>query len=283
MSTNSKNIPVDDRDWTKLTFGEQVKMLEVDGYVVLPNVLNESKVQTLKDEIAKVETKGADYSEKQRTSSDIAFLGGETTKLIANPPTISFLEKLFGDELVVMSYAYARSEPGHPGISLHTDGQPWGSEIFGYEGSVPVLIRVLNYLEDLTVDVSPFRVVPKSHLSLHSDGNPYLRYESHPDEIKVPVKAGSAVLLNHKTFHGNFPNTGNYTREMLAIAYRPAWGGPVQDVPNFPNEKVEHLPNEIKKLFKDKNIRKGDFFGGNKPKDMKSEAPGINIDRWLQK
>ena len=70
---------------------------------------------------------------------------------------------------------------------------------------------------------------------------------------------------------------------MLAIAYRPAWGGPVQDVPNFPNEKVEHLPNEIKKLFKDKNIRKGDFFGGNKPKDMKSEAPGINIDRWLQK
>ena len=47
-----------------------------------------------------------------------------------------------------MSYAYARSEPGHPGISLHTDGQPWGSEIFGYEGSVPVLIRVLNYLED---------------------------------------------------------------------------------------------------------------------------------------
>ena len=117
MSTNSKNIPVDDRDWTKLTFGEQVKMLEVDGYVVLPNVLNESQIQTLKDEIAKVETKGADYSEKQRTSSDIAFLGGETTKLIANPPTISFLEKLFGDELVVMSYAYARSEPGHPGIS----------------------------------------------------------------------------------------------------------------------------------------------------------------------
>ena len=66
MSTNSKNIPVDDRDWTKLTFGEQVKMLEVDGYVVLPNVLNESQIQTLKDEIAKVETKGADYSEKER-------------------------------------------------------------------------------------------------------------------------------------------------------------------------------------------------------------------------
>jgi len=258
-------------------------MLEVEGYLVLPNVLTESQVQLLKDEISTVETKGSDYSEKQRTSSDIAFLGGEVTKLIANPPTISFLKKLFGDELVVMSYAYARSEPGHPGIALHTDGQPWGSKIFGYEGSCPVLIRVLNYLEDLTVDVSPFRVVPKSHLSLHSDGNPYLRYESHPDEIKVPVKAGSAVLLNHKTFHGNFPNTGSYTREMLAIAYRPMWGGPIKEVANFPQEKTEQLPSEIKMLFKDKNIRKGDFHGGNKPKDMKSEAPGINIARWLQK
>ena len=111
-----------------------------------------------------------------------------------------------------MSYAYARSEPGHPGISLHTDGQPWGSQIFGYEGSVPVLVRVLNYLEDLTLEVSPFRVVPRSHLSMHSDGNPYLRYESHPDEVMVPVKAGSAVLINHRVFHGNFPNVGDYAR-----------------------------------------------------------------------
>jgi len=29
-----------------------------------------------------------------------------------------------GDEIILMPYAYARSELGHPGISLHTDGQP---------------------------------------------------------------------------------------------------------------------------------------------------------------
>ena len=283
MSTKHKDIRVDDRDWTKLTFGEQVKMLEVEGYVVLPDVISESKIKSLQDQLSDVKTKGVDYSERQRTTSDIPFLGGEITNLIANPPTISFLERLFGDELVLMSYVYARSEPGHPGMALHTDGQPWGSEIFGYEGSCPVLIRVLNYLEDLTLDVSPFRVIPRSHLSLHSEGNPYLRYESHPDEVKVPVKAGSAVLLNHKTFHGNYPNTGDYSRELLAIAYRPQWGGPVKEIENFPNEQVEQLPDNIKVFFKDKNSRKGDFFGSNKPKDMKSKAPGINVNRWLQK
>ena len=276
----TKQIKVDDRDWSKLSFGQQLKMLEIEGYLVLPNVLSEDKVELLKKETSKIDTKAADYSDKQRTAQGLAFLGGAITELIANPPTIAFLEKLFGDEIVVMSYAYARSEPGHPGISLHTDGQPWGSKIFGYEGSSPVLVRVLNYLEDLTLDVSPFRVVPRSHLSLHSDGNPYLRYESHPDEVKVPVKAGSAVLINHKVFHGNFPNTGDYAREMLAIAYRPAWGGPIQPVESWPEEGVKKLPDHIRRLFKDKNTRKGDFDGGNKPPNMKSEAPGIDVQRW---
>ena len=70
-------------------------------------------------------------------------------------------------------------------------------------GSCPVLVRVLYYLDDLTREVSPFRVVPHSHLSLHADGNPYQRFASHPEEVMVPVKAGGAVLINHRVFHGN--------------------------------------------------------------------------------
>ena len=93
--------------------------------------------------------------------------------------------------MIFMHYGYARSEPGHPGISLHADGQPYGSKIFGFEGSCPVLIRVLYYLDDLIPEVSPFRVVPRSHLCLHADANPYTRYESHPEEVMVPCKAGS--------------------------------------------------------------------------------------------
>ena len=80
------------------------------------------------------------------------------------------------------------------------------------------MVRVLYYLQDLTPEVSPFRVVPRTHLSMHADANPYKRYESHPGEVMIPTKAGSAVLINHKIFHGNYPNTGAYAREMLAIA-----------------------------------------------------------------
>ena len=33
---------IDDRDWSKLMLGERIRMLEVDGYVVLPGLLSRS-------------------------------------------------------------------------------------------------------------------------------------------------------------------------------------------------------------------------------------------------
>ena len=220
------------------------------------------------------------YSVHQRGRPKIQFVGGPITELIAHPPTIAFLGELLGSEIIMSHYGYARSEPGHPGISLHTDGQPYGSHIFGYEGSAPVMVRVLYYLDDLTPEISPFRVVPHSHLSMHADGNPYQRFENHPEEVMVPTVAGSAVLINHKVFHGNYPNVGDRAREMLAIAYRPAWAGPVEEVDEWDAEEVARLPEAVKPFFGERNTRHWSPDAGDKPPGMASEAPGINPSRW---
>ena len=271
---------VDDRDWSLLSLGERIRQIELEGYLVLPNLLSAPEVVRLQAEVAELETTPVDYSEHQRGCSSIQFRGGATTRLIAHPPTLAFLRELFGQDLIFMTYGYARSEPGHPGISLHTDGQPYGSEIFGYEGSCPWTVRVLYYLDDLTPDVSPFRVVPRSHLCMHADANPYQRFSAHPDEVMVTLKAGSAVLLNHKVFHGNYPNTGTRSRGMLAISYRPAWAGPVQPVDEWSSTELQQLPTEVRELFQSPNHRQGDFFGANKPANMPSVAPGMNVNRW---
>jgi hypothetical protein len=247
---------------------------------LLPDLLDPDHVARLKAITATFDTKAVDYSKNQRGRPGIQFDGGEITALIGHPPTLAFLRELFGDEVIFMHYGYARSEPGHPGISLHADGQPYGSQIFGFEGSCPVLVRVLYYLDDLIPEVSPFRVVPRSHLSLHAEGNPYKRYTDHPEEVMVPAQAGSAVLIHHRVFHGNFPNVGDYAREMLAIAYRPAWAGPIDEVPAWDNQDLETLPGDIRPLFADRNTRHWDYAGGNKPPNMAAEAPGINPSRW---
>ena len=270
---------IDDRNWSALSTGARIRQLEVEGYLLLPDLLDPDHVARLKAITATFDTKAVDYSKNQHGRPGIQFDGGEITALIGHPPTLAFLRELFGDEMIFMHYGYARSEPGHPGISLHADGQPYGSQIFGFEGSCPVLVRVLYYLDDLIPEVSPFRVVPRSHLSLHAEGNPYKRYTDHPEEVMVPAHAGSAVMIHHRVFHGNFPNVGDYAREMLAIAYRPAWAGPLDKVPTWDEKDLKNLPDDIRPLFADRNTRQWDYAGGNKPHGMAAEATGINPSR----
>lgn len=274
---------IDKRDWSALTLGGRIQQIEVEGYLVLPDLLDAEEVAALKAETATLETTPVDYSVHQRGCAKIQFHGGKITELVAHRPTVDFLRALMGHEIVMMGVDYARSEPGHPGISLHADGQPYGSEIFGYQGSCPWLVRVLYYLDDLTPDVSPFRVVPRSHLSMHADANPYLRYASHPEEVMVTARAGSAVLINHRVFHGNYPNVGQSAREMLAVAYRPGWAGPVDEVEEWNVDALDRLPDSVRPLFGSRNQRIWYFDGGNKPPDMKRDAPGMAPSRWERK
>ncbi len=273
-------VIIDDRDWSKLDFGEQLRQLELEGYLVIPDLLSPEQIARLKGETAQLETRAVDYSPHQRGCPGLQFRGGRITELIAHPRTVEFLGKVFGDALVLMSYDYARSEPGHPGVSFHTDGQPYGSAIFGAKHTCPVMIRVLYYLDDLTPEVSPFRVIPRSHLSLHEEGNPYNRYDGHPGQVMVTAKAGSAVFLNYKVFHGNFPNRGDRAREMLALAYRPAWAGPLAEVEDWDRAEVARLPPNVQKLMGDRNQRRVDINVGNKPAHMRTEAPALDPGRW---
>ena len=231
MASSKTNGPrLADRDWTQLTLGQCIQHLEVEGYVVLPQIIDAEHVARHKEQTAQYETNHVDYSVHQRGKPSVQFTGGAISELIAYAPVVEFLKALCGDDIILMSYDYTRSEPGHPGISLHCDGQPWGAHIFGAEYTCPKLVRVLYYLDDLIPEVSPFRVVPRTHLSCHNQANPYLCYEEHPEEVMVTCKAGSVVIFSHNIFHGNYPNVGEYARESLQLSYRPTWAGPAGDI-----------------------------------------------------
>lgn len=268
-------------NWTQLTPAEQVRHLELEGFVVLPDLLSSEQVAAMKAELARLPTAGTDYSENQRSCPDVQWTDSPACiDAIALPATLAFLERLFGDELICTSCVYALSRPGHPGIALHTDAQPYGSEIFGMQASSPRLARVLYYLDDLSPERSPFKVVPRSHLSMHADANPYKRYLSHPEEVMVTCAAGSAAIINQSVFHANYPNHSQHDRGLLAIAYRPAWAGPIAEVPEWPADKVSRLPPHVQRLFGSRNTRKIDYFVGNRPPNMATAAPGINPSRW---
>jgi ectoine hydroxylase-related dioxygenase (phytanoyl-CoA dioxygenase family) len=268
-------------DWDALSTPERIKHLEIEGYVLLPDVLSPAQVAAVKEELDRLPTKATDYSENQRSCQDVHWTDSpHVIDVIAQPAMVEFLTTLFGDELICTSCIFALSRPGHPGIAIHTDSQPYGSKIFGVQASAPRLVRVLYYLDDLTLERAPLKVIPHSHLSLHADANPYKRYLSHPEEVMVTCRAGSAAIINQAIFHANYPNNSQEDRRLLAIAYRPAWAGPIAEVPEWPAVKVKALPPHVRKLFGSLNTRNIDYNIGNRPAGMKTEAPGINPSRW---
>lgn len=269
-------------DWASLTTGQRIKSIELDGYAVMPDLLSAGQLDAIRAELSRLPTTAVDYSEHQRGCSNVQWTDSPTAiRVIALPAMIEFLGTLFGDNLICTSCAYAVSQPGHPGIAIHTDAQPYGSKIFGLAASSPCLVRVLYYLDDLTPERSPFKVIPRSHLSLHSDGNPYRRYLSHDDEVMVTCRAGSAVIINQKVFHANYPNYSDHDRRMLAIAYRPVWAGPIGEVPDYDPDRVAKLPSEVQPFFRSLNTRKIDYDLPNRPDNMSRHAPGISRQRWI--
>ncbi len=280
MPEISSDTSVVATDWSAMTGGERIRHLEVEGYVLLPGLLNAALVAQLQSELGHIPTHGAEYTELKQVHNDIQWAGGTITELIAHPPAIAFLTELFGCQPVMMTYDYSRSEPGCPAINLHADGQPWGTKIFGPEQSCPRLVRVLYYLQDLTPERAPFRVVPRSHLSFHNDGNPYLRYRSHPEQVMVTARAGDACLINQNVFHGNFENRSAEAREMLGIAYRPSWAGPFAAVDPWPVEELAKASPAVRAALGDRNQRIWFPDADSVPPDLKEAAPGIDPSRW---
>ena len=268
-------------DWGALTTGERIRYLELEGFLVLPDLLPPERIRAVGEELATLPLAATDYSSHKKTAGDL--LGRDlpqTLQTIALPPTVAFLQRLFGDDVLFTSIDYQLCEPGHPGIVLHTDAQPYGSRLLGNGAASPVLMRVLYYLDDLTPECSPFKVVPRSHLSLHADANPYHRFLRHEEEVMVTCSAGSAVVINQRVFHGNFPNFSDRDRRLLAIGYRPAWAGPVTEAAPWDPARLATLPPDARRLFRDPNTRRIDYDVSNRPDDLDRSSAGIAPSRW---
>ncbi len=280
----AENIPhmnIINKDFKSFSRSEQIRHLEVEGYLVIPNALNEQQINDVKIGMSDAEMLHTDYSTQQtRSVKQPQWHSRAVAELIGNPVVIDFLNDLMGSEIVFTRGFYQKSLSGCPGISLHTDGQPHGSNLFGYEGSCPRLLRVLYYLDDLTPERAPFRLIPRSHISFHADASPYARYKWHPEEISIVVQAGSAVIVPSMMIHGSHPNSDENSRELLQFGYRPAWAGPIKSVEEWDENLVSNAPESAKPFLRSLNTTGFKWEQEHKPKGMKTEAPGINPSRW---
>jgi len=275
---------IDDTDFSAMSREERIRYFEVEGYVVFPGILDEKTISSLHESLADSQMTHTSYSVYQtRAKTQPQWTSRAVAELIGFPPMIEFLHDLLGADIVFTRGFFQRTLPGSPGISLHTDGQPHGSDLFGYEGSCPRLLRVLYYLDELNPARAPFRLIPRSHLSFHADASPYVRYKSHPEEITLVVPRGSAVVVPSLMIHGSHPNRDPQPRELVQLGYRPAWAGPIQPVDEWDPDLVAAAPEIAKPFLQSLNTTGYEWVQPHKPSGMRSSAPGINPSRWKTK
>ena len=148
-------------DWRTLSLPEQIRHLEVEGYVVLPDALTPETLEQLRTETAQLPTEHSSYHNRQGNATcQPQWHGHALGELIANPPVIDFLERVIGPDIIFFSGGYRYYEPGAIGVAMHTDGYPYGSNLGGYLWTAPVIVRVSYYLDDLTPENGPFRHPP---------------------------------------------------------------------------------------------------------------------------
>jgi Phytanoyl-CoA dioxygenase (PhyH) len=220
-------------NWSALTLAQQDEHLATEGFVVIPQLIDRQTIERVRAELADLPMNTAPYSDQQKFAKTAPQWHSRTfAELIGHAPLMPLLRMALGDDIVFMLGHYITSGPGVPGLSLHSDYQPYGSPSKGWEESSPATLRVLIYLDDLTLDRAPFTIVPRSHLAVHQAANPYLRYDHHPSMVTLTLEAGGAVVFNVKAFHGTHPHLGREGRGMLEFAYRPGWArcaGPVAE------------------------------------------------------
>lgn len=271
----------DQTDFSAFSREEQIRHFEVEGYVVFPGILDSTMIARLHEELSDAEMSHTSYSVCQtRAVKQPQWHSKAVAELIGFPPMVDFLQALLGSDIVFTRGFFQRTLPGSPGISMHTDGQPHGSDLFGYEGSCPRLLRVLYYLDELTADRAPFRLIPRSHLSFHADASPYVRYKSHPEEVTLFTPPGSAVVIPSLMLHGSHPNQDSQPRELVQLGYRPSWAGPIQPVDEWDPELVAGAPEIAKPFLQSLNTTDSAWVQPHKPVGMRTSASGINPSRW---
>ena len=137
-------------------------------------------------------------------------------ELIEHTPILERHRAIFGDQVQLLQYDFLRQGPrsDFPERAWHRD--------FTFPGDRPLTINTILFLDDMTEEVGPTRVVPGSHR-----GETWPPADSRdrplPGEVAVYAKAGDACFINSAIWHTGGRNRGDGLRRGIYLYYGYWW------------------------------------------------------------
>lgn len=200
------------------------------GYTVLPGVYDEPEMAKWRAKFQALTDEGVGGSQGAKKMAPYWFgdmlehAPGLMLPAVTKPAILDTLEAVMGpflqlDNLTLVGFPSGPKD-GPPGIGWHRDrysGVPRGGEF-----QRPLAVNAIAYLQDLTDEFGPLRVIPRSHRTPIAL-TPEERGKQHPQEKVIHMKAGDAVLVHNGLLHSGTANRSGKTRYFFSIYYNLCW------------------------------------------------------------
>jgi ectoine hydroxylase-related dioxygenase (phytanoyl-CoA dioxygenase family) len=215
--------------------------MNLDGYVYFPNLLSVDEIAELRELSERLEPSVEAFDidltpEKdghfQRCINAVFNRDPLFLKYLDKPGLIELAETLHGADCHIVSMHTWAVGPGRPDQQLHADWLPavMPEELHADPRlQLPLYITTAHfYLDDMTEELGPTKIVPGSHRSGRKPDKP--KTDAIPDnerginwngveEQSFLGKAGDCILFRSEIWHRGSANVSNQTRHTFMVHY----------------------------------------------------------------
>ena len=229
---------------------EEKYVFDLQGYLVLDQVLPSSMVSGLNQALDEMESlgdeeavargvkrryaKGSPYATLGAAgpgglrdyTCDILAYGSLFEDLIDWAPVLTYVESMIGESFRLDGTTFMCRNPGGA-IAFHhgyAELLPYSEYAFDNGAFGCVSVKISYTLTDVDVEDGCFVVIPGSHKSNFQ--NPLVGKVPEPDHplVKlVPTRAGDAIIFSEDLSHGAVHNRGSEVRRTLFYSYAPSF------------------------------------------------------------
>jgi ectoine hydroxylase-related dioxygenase (phytanoyl-CoA dioxygenase family) len=193
--------------WTQ----EERRFFLEHGYLHARGVVTGDHLARLQTEFDRVWDTEEPPVSMRRLLKHAAFLD-----LIEHPPILDRHRAIFGRQIQLL-----QADLGRQGPHCRAAERSWHRD-FVFPGERPLAINTLLFLDTITEEVGPTRVVPCTHRgeALPPRGR---EHEPLPGEVAVCVQTGDAIFINGAIWHTGGCNRSDGLRRCVYLYYGYWW------------------------------------------------------------
>ena len=205
---------------------EHLAEFKRDGFTLFPRMLDPAWIREMRDGFEELEGRvpNADGSRPSAITDLLEHKPEPVLRALSNERLLDFAEMVVGPHVQLESITFRRTppQPEQDGAALgfHRDMFAFFPEDGVYHR--PLLFNALSYLQDLTDETGPLRIIPGSHMRALRM-SPEEARRPHPEEVIVYPRAGDTAVFHCSMLHSGSPNRSSDYRYLFFLTFNHSW------------------------------------------------------------